>query len=72
MCAVRVRGLDNFFGSYKDVSRGRIGEVNSKELVKTRFFSKGHRMKLEGSISNGEEFQLKSTGVFSSNTYAVK
>lgn len=31
--------------------RGRIGEMSSKELVKTRFFSTGHGVKLEGSMS---------------------
>lgn len=33
------------------ISRGRIGEMSSKELVKTRFFSTGHGVKLEGSMS---------------------
>lgn len=31
--------------------RGRIGEMSSKELVKTRFFSTGHGVQLEGSMS---------------------
>ena len=35
----------------EEISRGRIGEMSSKELVKTRFFSTGHGVKLEGSMS---------------------
>ncbi|CAI9282674.1 unnamed protein product [Lactuca saligna] len=35
----------------EEISRGRIGEMSSKELVKTRFFSTGHRVKLEGSMN---------------------
>jgi hypothetical protein len=35
----------------EEISRGRIGEMSSKELVKTRFFSTGHGVKLEGSMN---------------------
>lgn len=36
----------------EEISRGRIGEMSSKELVKTRFFSTGlFEVKLEGSMS---------------------
>ena len=35
----------------EEISRGRIAEMSSKELVKTRFFSTGHGVKLEGSMN---------------------
>ncbi|CAI9296468.1 unnamed protein product [Lactuca saligna] len=35
----------------EEISRGRIGEMSSKELVKTRFFSTCHGVKLEGSMN---------------------
>jgi len=35
----------------EEISRGRIGEMSTKEIVKTRFFSTGHGVKLEGSMS---------------------
>lgn len=38
----------------EEISRGRIGEMSSKELVKTRFFSAGHGVKLEEELREGK------------------
>ena len=46
---VRVRRRGKVQG--EEISRDRIGEMSSKEFVKTRFFSTGHGVKLEGSMS---------------------
>nr|GEY80262.1 subtilisin-like serine endopeptidase family protein [Tanacetum cinerariifolium] len=39
-------------GSWDEEKKEKVqGEMSSKELVKTRFFSTGHRVKLEGSMN---------------------
>ncbi|CAH1433161.1 unnamed protein product [Lactuca virosa] len=45
----------------EEISRGRIGEMSSKELVKTRFFSTGHGVKLEGKAvaTHGVDSELR-------------